>query len=193
MAGPLPNEFSCRCTDEGHVVPVVFGKPPGGVEGVPRSGRIAVVGVDLANIRRTRKEERVVICSRSPWLTEPGLFVVPSGKGEIKAWICVRGRAVNVKFLRETQTPCVVGSVLQKFHRTRIRLESKDSGAEPMSFSTYLSSESRIPRRGPDPVVHPVSEVGGSGVGVTCADTGEKDFAQISHVISVGILEEKNI
>ena len=62
-----------------------------------------------------------------------------------------------------------------------------------MSFSTYLSSESRIPRCGPDPVVHPVSEVGGSGVGVTCADTGEKDFARISHVISVGVLEEKNI
>ena len=90
LAGPLADELAGRRADEGDIVPVTLGKSSGGVEGVSRGGCVAVVSIDLSDIRGTREEEGVIVCPWSAGLAQAGLFVIAAGEGEVKTGVCVR-------------------------------------------------------------------------------------------------------
>ena len=115
------------------------------------------------------------------------------GEGTEKGWVVIGGGAENLPRSVETQTPGVVVELMEELHLTPIGAHVEHPIAKANVLIALPAAVARVTHRAPDMVVQAVTQVGRPGMGVGDSPTRVEHFPDISHVVSIGILEKKKI
>ena len=107
--------------------------------------------------------------------------------------VVVCGGTKDVPLLVQPDSLGVVVVLMKKFHLRAIGLEAEGSRSEIEFFSTDLAIEPGISDRCIDPVVQTVTQIARPGVRIPGSETSKEDFANISLVVTVRILEEQEV